>query len=410
MIPLLAGLRIIDLTAVILGPYATQILGDFGADVIKIEPPAGDSMRPIAPVAEPGISAIFANSNRNKRSVVLDLKTPAGKTAMTKLLAGADVLVHNMRQDALDKLGFGYDAVREIAPKIVYAAAVGFGSKGPYAGQPAYDDVIQGASGFAGLFAMRDGTPAYTPTIVADKTVGLHLVYAVLAAVLYRERTGKVPGYVEVPMFEAMAAFSLAEHLAWATFETDGKVGYPRVLASDRRPYATKDGWVAVLPYSQENWTKVLGEIGKPEVSREAWFLDATERSAKVGILYGYLAEALVEKPNAYWLELFSRLDIPHSPVRSTQSMLTDPHLEAVGMFETNFSGPTPAIRTLRQAVTVEKMTKYKDRPTSKLGADTEAVLREVGCTEAEIAACIAKPKAAEKPKSTAKPKSPRST
>jgi crotonobetainyl-CoA:carnitine CoA-transferase CaiB-like acyl-CoA transferase len=178
MTPLLKGLRILDLTTVILGPYGTQILGDLGAEVIKVEPPEGDSMRPVAPLAAPGISAIFSNFNRNKRSVALDLKTEAGKAALRKLIATADVFVHNMRQEAMDKLGFTFKAVREANPRIVYAAAVGFGRHGRYAGKPAYDDVIQAASGFAGLFEMRDGTPLYAPSIAADKVSGIHLAYA----------------------------------------------------------------------------------------------------------------------------------------------------------------------------------------------------------------------------------------
>ena len=280
MIPLLEGLRILDLTAVILGPYATQILGDLGAEVIKIEPPDGDSMRPISPVAAPGMSAVFANCNRNKRSVVLDLKSEAGKAALMKLIPTADALVHNMRQEALDKLGFTYKAVHAANPRIVYAAAVGYGRHGRYAGKPAYDDVIQAASGFAGLFQMRDGEPLYTPSIAADKVSGLHLAYAVMAALLYRERTGKSPGYVEVPMYELMAAFSLCEHMAAATFEEDGKLGYVRVISPSRRPYKTSDGWVGVLPYSEANWRKILAEIDRLDVVETAWFRDATERSA----------------------------------------------------------------------------------------------------------------------------------
>ena len=218
MFPILKGIRILDLTAVILGPFGAQILGDLGADVIKIEGPEGDNMRPIAPVAAPGLSALFANNNRNKRSVRLDLKTTGGRRALEKLIPTADVLVHNMRQDALDKLGFGFEAARALNAKLIYCAAVGYGRDGPYAGRPAYDDVIQAASGFAGLVQMRDGVPQYAPSIIADKVTGLHLVYAVLAALLHRERTGSVPGYVEIPMFEAMVAFNLKEHLSAATW------------------------------------------------------------------------------------------------------------------------------------------------------------------------------------------------
>jgi crotonobetainyl-CoA:carnitine CoA-transferase CaiB-like acyl-CoA transferase len=394
MIPLLEGLRILDLTSVILGPYGTQILGDLGAEVIKVEPPEGDSMRPVAPVAAPGLSAIFSNFNRNKRSVVLDLKSEAGKAALRKLLPTADVLVHNMRQEAMDKLGFAFKAVREASPRIVYAAAVGFGRHGRYAGKPAYDDVIQAASGFAGLFQMRDGTPLYAPSIAADKVSGIHLAYAVMAALLYRERTGEAPGYVEVPMFELMAAFSLSEHLSAATFEDGGKVGYVRVLSPGRRPYRTKDGWVGVLPYSERNWTRILCEIGREDVTALAWFKDATARSRRVDELYDILAEAMLQRTSAEWLALFERLDIPHAPMRSPQELLADAHLNDVGFFACNFAAETPVRRTLRQAVNVEDVATAPDLPPPPLGADTEVVLRAAGCSEAEIAAVLAAAKA----------------
>jgi len=395
MIPLLKGLRILDLTTVILGPYGTQILGDLGAEVIKVESPEGDSMRPVAPVAPDGLSAIFANFNRNKRSIVLDLKSEAGKAALVKLIATADVLAHNMRQDAMDKLGFTFEAVRAANPRIVYAAAVGFGRHGRYAGKPAYDDVIQAASGFAGLFQMRDGAPLYAPSIAADKVSGIHLAYAIMAALLYRERTGEAPGYVEVPMFEAMAAFSLSEHMGSATFQEDGTVGYVRVLSPGRRPYRTRDGWVGVLPYSQRNWTRILIEIGRPEVAELAWFRNATERSRRVDELYEILAAALPERTSAEWLAVFERLDVPHSPVRSPQDLLRDPHLADVGFFDCNFAGSTPVRRTLRQAVNVENVDVAPDLPPPPLGADTAAVLREAGCSDAEITAVLERAPAA---------------
>lgn len=386
MIPLLQGIRILDLTAVILGPYATQILGDLGAEVIKIEPPDGDSMRPISPVAAPGMSAVFANCNRNKRSVVLDLKSEAGKAALMKLIPTADALVHNMRQEALDKLGFTYKAVHAANPRIVYAAAVGYGRHGRYAGKPAYDDVIQAASGFAGLFQMRDGEPLYTPSIAADKVSGLHLAYAVMAALLYRERTGRSPGYVEVPMYELMAAFSLCEHMAAATFQEDGKLGYIRVISPSRRPYKTSDGWVGVLPYSEANWRKILAEIDRLDVVETAWFRDATERSARVDELYDMLAEAMPARSTSEWLATFERLDIPAQPVRLPKDLLSDPHLADVGFFEPRFAGETPVIRSLRQAVNVEDVPSEPDLAPPMLGADTAAILREAGLSEEEIA------------------------
>jgi crotonobetainyl-CoA:carnitine CoA-transferase CaiB-like acyl-CoA transferase len=389
MIPLLKGLRILDLTSVILGPYATQVLGDLGAEVIKVEPLEGDSMRPVAPVAAPGLSAIFSNFNRNKRSVALDLKSEAGKAALRKLVPTADVFVHNMRQEAMDKLGFTFKAVREGNPRIIYAAAIGYGRHGRYAGKPAYDDVIQAASGFAGLFQMRDGAPLYAPTIAADKVSGLHLAYAVMAALLYRERTGEVPGYVEVPMFELMAAFSLSEHMSAATFEEDGKVGYVRVISPSRRPYRTKDGWVGVLPYTQRNWTKILVEIGRPEVAEYDWFRNATERSRRVDELYDMLAVAMVHRTTAEWLAIFERLDIPSQPVRLPNDLLHDAHLHDVGFFTTNFASETPVTRTLRQAVNVEAVEAAPDLAPPLLGADTAEILRAAGCSEEEIAAAM---------------------
>jgi crotonobetainyl-CoA:carnitine CoA-transferase CaiB-like acyl-CoA transferase len=217
----------------------------------------------------------------------------------------------------------------------------------------------------------------------------------VMAALLYRERTGEVPGYVEVPMFELMAAFSLSEHMGAATFEEGGKVGYVRVLSPGRRPYRTKDGWVGVLPYSERNWRKILHEIGRPEVAEFPWLSNATERSRRVDELYAILAEALPARTSAEWIAVFERLDVPHAPVRTPQDLLGDAHLSDVGFFDCNFAGETPVKRTLRQAVNVEDVAVAPDLPPPPLGADTEAVLREAGCSEAEIAVVLPQRRAA---------------
>jgi crotonobetainyl-CoA:carnitine CoA-transferase CaiB-like acyl-CoA transferase len=387
MYPILDGIRIIDITAVILGPYGAQILGDLGAEMIKVEPPEGDGMRPIAPLGAPGLSHIFANNNRNKKSIALDLKSDAGKAALRKLIATGDVLIHNMRQEAIDKLGFGYEAVKAIKPDLIYCAAVGYGRDGPYAGRPAYDDVIQAASGLAGLFALRDGEAAYAPSIIADKVTGLHLAYAVLAAILYKTRTGKTPGYVEIPMLETMAAFSLSEHMSGATWGAAETQGYVRVASPDRKPYRTLDGFLGVLPYTVDKWTKVLTELGRADITQEAWFRDDTQRSTHVGRLYTILADKLTTKTTAAWCEVFSRLDVPHSPVRSPTDLLTDPHLLAVGFFKADFDAPTPMRRNLRAPVSFGDLDRRPDRPPPLLGADTEPVLAAAGLTPAEIAA-----------------------
>ncbi len=379
MIPLLTGCRILDVTAVILGPYAGQILGDLGADVIKIEPLEGDSMRAVPPVAEPGMTALFANNNRNKRSLALDLKTAEGKAALCDLIRTSDALIHNMRQDAFDRLGFGVAAVQALNPKLVYCAAVGFGSNGPYAGRPAYDDVIQAMSGFAGLSALRDGGPAFAPSIIADKVVGLHVVYAVLAALLHRERTGEPGLAIEVPMFEVMTAFAMNEHLGDATFQVDGNLGYARALAPQRRPYRTADGWIAVLPYTLPHWQRTLTLLERPDLREAAWLQDAAQRNLRAPELYAVLDSLLPARGSAYWLASFEAIDIPCGRVNMPADLLADPHLRTVGLFDARFDRPSAAIRTLNQAVRFDRLPPVADRPPPALGEANTGLLETAG-------------------------------
>ncbi len=387
MLPLLSGIRIVDITSIVFGPFSTQILGDLGADVIKIEPPEGDQTRSIPPHGAPGIGGVFANNNRNKRSVALDLKSADGREVLSRLLRTADVLVHNMRQDALDRLGFGWETVHALNPRLIYCAGVGFGSKGPYAGRPAYDDVIQAISGLAGLHQMRDGEPVYAPSVTADKVGALHIVYAVLAALLHRERAKSGGMRVEVPMFEAIAAFAMNEHLDAATFDDRGKTGYLRTLAKTRRPFKTKDGWIAALAYTSAQWERMVGLIGRDDLRTEPWFRNPTERSKKVHILYGYVAEALPARTTSEWLRILQEADIPCAPVHTGDTLLDDPHLQAIGFFTPQFAGaPAYLKRALPQAIDFDGAERQADRPPPALGADTAALLRELGYDEATIA------------------------
>ncbi len=390
MLPLLKGVKIVDVTAVILGPYATQILGDLGADVIKVEPLDGDSMRHVPPIAEPGISALFANNNRNKRSIALDLKHADGRAVLKRLVGSADVLVHNMRQEPFDRLGFGFEACRALNKRIIYCAAVGFGSAGPYAGRPAYDDVIQAVSGFAGLFGLRDGTPVLAPSIIADKVTGLHVVYAVIAALFHRERTGGPAMNVEVPMFETMTAFTLNEHLDQATFCADGAVGYARALSPARRPYRTADGWIAVLPYTEAHWRRTLAALDRPGLSSEPWLTDTAERLRRAPEFYERLAELLPTRTTAEWLAVFEEIDIPAGRVNQPADLLDDEHLRAVGMFTPAFNKDTVVRRTLAQAVRIDAIAQLPDQPPPELGGDLHSILRELDFDAEEIARLIA--------------------
>lgn len=385
MYPLLKGLRILDITTIILGPFATQILGDMGAEVIKIESIDGDMNRAIPPQGAPGIGGVFANNNRNKRSLAVDLKQEAGKEILRRLIKTADALVHNMRQDALDRLGFDWETVHALNPRLIYCAALGYGSDGPYSGKPAYDDIIQAASGLAGLTERRDGTPAYHPTVTADKVAALHVVYGLLAALYHRERTGGQGQLVEMPMLEAMAAFSLNEHLMGATFDTEGALGYHRTLSRNRKPYKTKDGWVAVLPYTAVQWGRVLEALGRGDVAKAPWFTSNAERSKRSDELYAILNTSLEGRTSAEWLKLFEELDVPCGPVNTLQSLLDDPHLQAVNFFAPDFEGPHPMQRTLRQPVIWRGMTREKDAPPPTLGADSARLLEELGYDSAQV-------------------------
>lgn len=390
MIPLLQGVRILEVGAIVLGPYAGQVLADLGADVIKVEPLDGDFARQSHPRGEEGgDGALFINNNRNKRALAIDLKREEGRAAFAALLKRSDVLLHNMRFDAAERLGLTFDAVSRVNPGIVYCAAMGFGQRGRYRDRPAYDDVIQAASGLAALCSSGDGEPAFVPTIIADKVAALYLVHGVLAALLARARGYAGPIALEVPMYETMVAFLLNEHLAGATFAKEGSTGYPRILSANRKPFRTADGWIAVLPYTTDQWRRFLQEIGRPEVCDEPWFRDARIRQARIDDLYATAAEALAHKTTDEWIAALSACDMPCSRVNSLDDLLDDGHLTDVGFFRVDPSYPAGITRALQQPIRFAGIEPCPDTPPPALGADSRTVLQECGVEASEIAALI---------------------
>ena len=263
----LEGVRILDLTSVLMGPYATMILGDLGADVIKVEPPSGDLVRGIGPMRHPGMGAIFINANRSKRGIVLDLKHPDGQAALRDLSRTADVLFASVRPAAMRRLDLGYDDIRPINPRIVYMAIVGYGQSGPYAPRPAYDDLIQSAVAIPSLMTESGSqAPRYVPSAMVDRTVGLRAASSITAALFARERTG-AGHHIEAPMFETMAEFILGNHMQGQTFEPPlGPPGYRRQLGRERRPYPTADGYVCALIYNAKQWQAFLRAIGRADI------------------------------------------------------------------------------------------------------------------------------------------------
>jgi len=387
----LDGIRVIDVTTVLLGPYGTQILGDLGADVIKVEaPPTGDIARNMGLVRRPGMGGIYLNANRNKRSLALDLKHDSAKEMLRRLVATADVFVHNMRPQAIERLGFDYAAVSAIKPDIVYVGAYGFGQAGPYRAKPAYDDAIQAASGLASLFAMRDGTPQYVPAAVADKLVGVTLSQAVGMALLHRERTGQGQ-FVEVPMFEVLVSFNMVEHINGAAFEPPiGPLGYQRVTTASRRPFPTRDGYVCILPYSDKQWRSFFTAVGRPELMDQPGFATYSARVHTVDELYGFVASVTPEKTTAEWVEICEQAEIPCMPVADIQSLMDDEHLKAVGMFVRHEHPSEGDTILVRPPVTFSESPADIRRHAPTFGEHGLEVARELGYDDAAIAGLVA--------------------
>lgn len=384
----LDGIRVLDLTTVVMGPYASSILADHGADVIKIESPDGDIMRKSGPLRHADMGHFYLSLGRNKRSVVLDLKNPEALAVLLRLVKDADVLVYNIRPRAMERLGLGYEALREINPKLIYAGGYGFSQNGPYADRPAYDDLIQGMCGIPWLSQQAGAeTPRYAPMVLVDRMVGLQLCTAIMSALVYRERSGKGQR-VDVPMFEGMLSVVLGEHLAGRQFIPPvGPPGYQRSLARDRRPYATSDGHICVLVYNDKHWRHFFEAIGRPEVFRDdARFQSQNQRLVNIDHVYGYLSAVMKTRTTAQWLSLFEAADIPAARMYDIDDILEDEHVKATGFVQRVEHPSEGELFITGMPTQWSESIPDNRRHSPRLGENTDEVLMESGYSAGFIA------------------------
>ena len=381
----LQGVRVVDLTTVMLGPFCTQILGEMGAEVIKIETPEGDVNRWTGESRSPGMSTGQLIKGRNKRSIILDLKVKKVRKVFEKLIQTADVFVHNIRPKAAKRLAIDYETIAELNPSIIYASATGFGETGPFADKPAYDDLIQGASGIASLFGKVTGTPRYVPSVMADKTTGLFLSNYISMALFHRERTGEGQK-LHVPMYESFAAFVVSEHMQGQTFvPPTGPAGYTRMLTAHRKPYETKDGFICVVPYTQKHWVNFLTLTGRADLIKDPRFSNQTERTKNIDTLYEIVSDNMKSRSTNNWIIALSDADIPAGPMNSPEDLFECPHLKAVEMFP-EIEHPTEGrIRHIKVPAAFSKTPGGLYHHSEKLGASTNTVLNELGFSRTEI-------------------------
>lgn len=382
----LEGLRVLDLSSVLMGPYASQILGDYGAEVIKVEAPSGDLIREITPARSHGMGAMYLNSNRSKQSIVLNLKTPQGREAVLRMVEECDVVLTNVRPRKMDRLGLTWEALRTANPKVIYCALVGFDQNGPYAGRPAYDDLIQGGVCIPYLFQRAGQKPAYVPAAICDRIVGMSAVNAILAAVIERHKSGQGQK-VEVPMFETMLSMILADHLGGLTFTPPlDNGGYKRHLSPDRKPYKTKDGYVCALIYNDGHWERFFHELGRPDMPKaDPRYASFAARMTHIDEVYAELGEMMKTRTTAEWMDLFDRADVPALPMHSFESVLEDPHLSAIEFFE-DVEHPTEGpIRQMAVPTKFSRTPANPDRLAPRMGADGAKILAQMGFSSDEV-------------------------
>jgi crotonobetainyl-CoA:carnitine CoA-transferase CaiB-like acyl-CoA transferase len=387
----LTGTRVLDLTTVVMGPYASQLLGDYGADVIKVESPDGDVMRQSGPMRNPGMGHLYLSTNRSKRSLSIDLKTSAGRDLLLSLVATADILLYNIRPKAMTRLGLAYEDLAKINPRLIYVGAFGFSQKGPYAARPAYDDLIQGMAGLPWL-SLEAGSaePRYAPVIIADRIVGLQVALAAVSAVNHRNQTGRGQR-IDVPMFEGLLSMVLGEHLAGSSFEPSiGPPGYQRSLAHNRRPHRTKDGYICTLVYSDKHWRSFFDVIGQPEIFLEdPRFSSQASRLGKIDEVYGYLAGILATRTTAEWIDAFTAADIPVAKMNSLSDILADEHLNSIGYFKTQQHPSEGALIEIAIPTEWSDSQPEISRHAPQLGEHSFEVLKELGLTDEAIAQLI---------------------
>lgn len=387
----LKGVRVIDMTAVVMGPSATQMLGDLGADVIKVEAPAGDVLRGIGPQGQQGLGPLFLNLNRNKRSVAIDVKSPDGLDALKDLLRGADVLMYNVRPAAMRRLGLDYETLAALNPRLIYLGMFGFSERGRYAGEAAFDDLIQAVCTLPHAVAKSSGDiPRYLPFAVADRMVGQYAFGVVCAALYAREKTGKGQR-IDVPMFETLLPQVMGDHLYGHTYvPAQGGFGYPRLLSPDRRPYATRDGHVCCLIYTDAQWRAFLKAVGRGTLfDTDPRFSDIGERTRNISALYALVSEEIAKHSTAELQALLAGTDIPVQPLHTFESVLEDPHLADVGFFSVV---EHPHVGTIRQTAVPSEWSATPPTPPTpapKLGEHSHAVLQELGYSAERIDALI---------------------